>query len=341
MGIIILTVLIILILPLLYVWYGYRTVKRGLLSRQQVAPPQNSITDRSSQQPSVYSLTRRSLSSPVDVIQRRVSPPTPPVNQIQTQPTSHSTSKSSVFPSLQLQLSELAKIAWTTEQSFQYPQFLLNFQDFVNISTPAQVVEILLRHAARVTPGFQVPFMVPRVLVTSIPFAAGMFEEDEEGWVTIKVSLDFFQDKLAAQAILAHEVCHYILSNSGIRKPNFELNERYTDLCMFVCGFGEIFFAGYKRQSVQDDYRPGHRLGYLTDAEYQFAHQYVIQLHQSKEILPRSELDTLKKRLLQLLYSDETACQRNIEAERRRNPHKSELELYRDAIAHLERDRGR
>lgn len=174
-----------------------------------------------------------------------------------------------------------------------------------------------------------------------LPFAAGMFEVDEEGWVTIKVSPDFFQDKLAAQAIFAHEVCHYILSNSGIRKSNFELNERYTDLCMFVCGFGEIFLAGYKRQAAQNDYRSGHRLGYLTDAEYQFAHQYVIQLRQSKELLPPSELDTIKKQLLELLYGDESACKRNIEVERRKSPHKSEIELYKDTISRLLRDRGR
>jgi len=90
--------------------------------------------------------------------------------------------------------------------------------------------------------------------------------------------LNFFEDQLAAQAILAHEVCHYILNNSGIRKSDTEQNERYTDLCMFVCGFGQIFLAGYKRETAQSEYRRGHRLGYLTDAEYEFAQQYVTQL---------------------------------------------------------------
>ena len=335
MNIVILIVLIVLILLLLYVWYRHRVLKRGLSSQQQETFPENSIAQTSSPQP--YSYSGRSLASPVDVIQRRVSLPTPLVKPIQTP----KTSQSSVFPSLQSQLHELGTIAWTTEQSFRHPQFLLNFKDFVHITTPAQVVEVLIRHAQRITPGFQVPYMVPRVLVTPIPFAAGMFEVDEEGWVTIKVSPDFFQDKLAAQAILAHEVCHYILSNSGIRKSNFELNERYTDLCMFVCGFGEIFLAGYKRQAAQNDYRSGHRLGYLTDAEYQFVHQYVIQLRQSKELLSPSELDTIKKQLLKLLYGDENACKRNIEAERRKSPHKSEIELYKDTISRLLRDRGR
>jgi hypothetical protein len=244
------------------------------------------------------------------------------------------------FYSLQWQLGELAKMAWTTEESFRHPQFLLNLSDFAYTTAPAQVVEILLRHARRIAPGFEVPYMVPRVLVEPIPFAAGQFEVDEEGWVTIKVGSDFFEDKLAAQAILAHEVCQNSLGNSGIRKSDRELNERYTDLCMFVCGFGQIFLAGYKRETAQHEYRPGHRLGYLTDAEYEFAQRYVMQLRQSNELAPSSELDRLKKRLAQLIH-DANTCQRMIEAARRRHPHKSEIDLYRDEIYRLERDRGR
>ncbi|MEQ8996986.1 MAG: hypothetical protein RID53_10860 [Coleofasciculus sp. B1-GNL1-01] len=242
--------------------------------------------------------------------------------------------------SLQLQLREIVQIAWTTEDSFRYPQFLLNPNDLAQITTPSTVVEVLLRHVERIAPGFNVPYMVPRVLVTPLAFVAGLFEVDEEGWVTIKVGSQFFANRLAAQAILAHEVCHYILENSGIRKNDFTLNERYTDLCMFVCGFGQIFLAGYKEDLAQREYRPGHRLGYLTDAEYESAQHYVMQLRQSGELAPPSELDTLKKQLAQLVYDKET-CKRIIKAARRKYPHKPELELYRDAIERLERDRGR
>jgi hypothetical protein len=156
----------------------------------------------------------------------------------------------------------------------------------------------------------------------------------------IKVGTQFFADGLAARAILAHEVCHYILGNSGIRKSDFTLNERYTDLCMFVCGFGRVFLAGYKREYARHEYRPGHRLGYLTDTEYEFAQQYVMQLRQSEELAPPNELDTLKKRLAQLIYDAQT-CKRIIEVARRKYPHKSEIDLYRDEIDCLERDRGR
>ncbi|GBF79922.1 hypothetical protein AsFPU1_1322 [Aphanothece sacrum FPU1] len=253
---------------------------------------------------------------------------------------SHSSSLST-FPDLATQLLELATQAWTTEESFQQSQFLLNPADFVNITAPTQVIEVLIRHARRIVPGFSVPQMIPRVQVVSLPAAAGMFKVDEEGWVTIEVGANFFQDKLAAQAILVHEVCHYILENSGIRKSDVNLNERYTDLCMFICGFGEIFLAGYRRDVAQQNYHPGHRLGYLTDAEYHFAQRYVMQLRQSGEISPSKELDRLKKRLLNLCYGDQKMCSRLLEYERQKKPHQSDVELYQDAIDHLEGDRSR
>jgi hypothetical protein len=219
--------------------------------------------------------------------------------------------------------------------------FSLNTSHFAHAIAPTEVIEILLNHARRITPEFSVPQMTPRAIVESTPFAGGRFEVDAEGWVTIKVSPDFFKDKLAAQAILAHEVCHYILENSGIRKSDFQLNERYTDLCMFICGFGQIFLAGYKREPAQKEYRPGHRLGYLTDGEYQFANQYVVKLRQSHKLKLQSELDELRRRLFQLLYGDESACKRHIDAERKRSPDKSEVDMYQDVIFRLERDRGR
>ncbi|MFH7024514.1 MAG: hypothetical protein ACHBN1_03725 [Heteroscytonema crispum UTEX LB 1556] len=100
---------------------------------------------------------------------------------------------------------------------------------------------------------------------------------------------------------------------------------------MFVCGFGEIFLCGYKQTPAQQEYRPGHCLGYLTDAEYEYAFSYVMKLRQSNELAPPSELDTLKKRLRQLVF-DADSCSRLIKAARKRNPHKSEIDLYRDEI---------
>jgi predicted SprT family Zn-dependent metalloprotease len=241
--------------------------------------------------------------------------------------------------SIRLRVQNLAEIAWTTEQAFTHPHFLMSVEELAHFNTPEEVVKVLLRHAEQIAPGFAVPTMVPHVQVTSIPFAAGQFEVDEDGWVTIKLGSEFFQDKLAAHAILAHEVCHYILENSGIRQSDHLLNERDTDVCMFVCGFGALFLAGYRRKAAQRDYRPGHRLGYLSDADYRLAQREVMRLRSSTEIAPPSEVDSVKTRLLNLLYGDQATCQRYVEAERRRNPHQSEQQIYQAAIDRLERDR--
>ena len=149
-----------------------------------------------------------------------------------------SINENQVFSELQSQLKELAKLGWAQDETSWCSGFVLSSNNLTSEREPAQVIKSLLTHARRVAPEFSVPQMVPRTVIEPTPFAAGRFEVDEEGWVTIKVSPDFFNDRLAAQAILAHEACHYILENSGIRQRDFQLNERYTDLCMFICGFG-------------------------------------------------------------------------------------------------------
>ena len=256
-----------------------------------------------------------------------------------TQISSSSIRENQDFSDLELQLQELAKLGWAKDESSWISKSPLTGADLSNQISSAKVIEILLAHARQFSPEFNVPYLIPRTIVEAMPSAAGRFEVDEEGWVTIKISPEFFDDQLAAQAILAHEACHYILENSGIRYNDFYLNERYTDLCMFICGFGQIFLAGYKREPAQNQYRPGHRLGYLTDAEYQFANQYVIKLRELYRQKLQSKLNTKRKRLLQLVHGDESTLKRLVEYERLRNPDKSEELLYENAIDRLERGR--
>jgi hypothetical protein len=258
-----------------------------------------------------------------------------------TSENSSSSTNSSAFPELQGQINELAKVAWNTEASLRHSQFSLNLNTFGTLNAPSQIIEAFLRHANIVSPGLGIPTMLPRVLITPMASLAGTFEEDEEGYVTIRVSSNFSDDQLAAQAILAHEVCHYILENAGIRKTDFLLNEKMTDLCMFVCGFGDIFLRGYKRDAAKNDYRPGHRLGYLADEEYRFASHYVTELRRSGKIKPLGELEKIKKSLLHKLHGDLGSYNRQIQAERQRSPHKSEMEIHEDLLFRLERDLGR
>ena len=62
--------------------------------------------------------------------------------------------------------------------------------------------------------------------------------------------------------------------------------------------------------------------------------------HRSRVSQRPHELDTKRKRLLQLVYGDEGTLKRLVEYERRRSPNKSEVALYEDAIDRLERDRS-
>jgi hypothetical protein len=238
---------------------------------------------------------------------------------------------------IKFSLEKLAQLGWLQEESSWSANFTLDPSELSDLAQLDRVVKALLDRARRVAPGFAVPMMVPRVVLESMPAAAGQFEVDEEGWVTIRVSPDFERDLAAARAILAHEVCHYVLENRGIRQPNFELNERDTDLCMFICGFGDVFLAGYKRSFARNEYRPGHRLGYLNDAEYEFANHYTSELRATYRQNLKSELDVLKERLLLKAQGDRDRVQRLIDYERQRDRSLSEIELYRDAIARFER----
>jgi hypothetical protein len=239
------------------------------------------------------------------------------------------------------QIRELAQIAWSTEQAFSDPNFCLKKKALARITSPEQILDIFLSHARRIAPGLTVPHMVPHVYVGQMPGVwAGSFEVDSQGWVKIGVSRNFMSDNLAAQAILAHEICHYILDSAGLRKSDTDENERYTDLCMFVLGFDEVFLNGYSRPASKSEYRPGHHLGYLTDAEYQLARQYVRELRQTGEIAPPKELETLKQRLNQLTRDSEVS-KWVIKTARSKFPNKSEVELFRYEVDRLEWERRR
>lgn len=237
-------------------------------------------------------------------------------------------------------LEDLIARGWAKDQTNWSDNFVLQPQVFEQGMALDQVVKIFLDHARRTVPEFSIPHMVPRVVMESIAVGVGgQFQVDEEGWVTIRVSPQFYSDKSAAYAVLAHEVCHYILDNSGIGRKEVAMNEVLTDSCMFVCGFGRVFLAGYKRASASTDARSGHQLGYLTDSEYAFAQQFVIDMRQTRIQSLSTVSEVLKNRLLSLVQNDLACADRLIEYERRRSPNKSEANLYKNAIDRLMNDR--
>lgn len=150
---------------------------------------------------------------------------------------------------------------------------------------------------------------------------------DGEGFVFITVGSDFFTDLDAAAAILAQEVCHYLLENNGIRARSREVNERMTDVCMFVCGFGNVFRRGYLRPAAREDYRPGHRLGYLTDQECQVTGDYVAALRRSNSLGLPDELQELRRQLNNRV--PDAVRKRMLDHKRSTLPLASEADLYR------------
>jgi hypothetical protein len=186
----------------------------------------------------------------------------------------------------------------------------------------------------RVAPGLDVPVMIPPIQVSPLTEAAGQFVE-EDGWVKIVLSPTFASKPYAVQSILCHEVCHYVLEANGIRMKNKEDNERLTDIAMFVLGLGRIFLAGY-RDHRHIEYRTGHRLGYLTDAEYKYLEEEVVRLRSAGSLVPTNE-DVLLRRLRNRLGGDDQKVRRYLEHARKKYPEKTEDERIRDILIDLER----
>jgi hypothetical protein len=184
-------------------------------------------------------------------------------------------------------LDRLAAAAWGAREDIRGRTLNLRIRDLPRSGADA-AVERMLRHARETAPRLNVPRLVPRITIESLPVAAGQFVEDQ-GWVKIVVNKTFLSSLPAARAILCHELAHYVLNATGIREASTLANERLTDAAMFVLGLGDIFLGGY-RSTLVSEYRPGYRLGYLSDVEYQFVGRYVHYLwSEGDKLLSRDE----------------------------------------------------
>jgi hypothetical protein len=240
------------------------------------------------------------------------------------------------FVKLKSRLDRLATEAWQSKESLDI-DLLLN-PVALPASSPDRVIEEILNHVRRVAPGFSVPLRVPRVDTGALIDAGGQFKVSD-GWVSVKLANHFLMDRRAVGAILAHEVCHYILENSGIRESNVDENERLTDACMFVCGLGSLFLDGYKRDVARVENRTGHRLGYLTDAEYNFAARYVRDLRSNNPLGLLTAADHLKRKLVARI-PDNDVRERLVRNAQVRYPEKTDPEIYELVLDGYEHDRG-
>lgn len=116
----------------------------------------------------------------------------------------------------------------------------------VNNKSPDRILEAIYSHARRWAPGLDVPYAVPRLRFTANDLdSSGSFSVSENGWTTIEVALVLRGMSMALARVLAHEACHHILNHAGLdTRNNSRLNERRTELAMFVCGFGQLALDG-------------------------------------------------------------------------------------------------
>lgn len=238
------------------------------------------------------------------------------------------------FAKLKGQIDKLAKDAWKSQESLT-AEFLLNATKLPADSE--KTIETILNHVRQIAAGLSVPHKIPRMETGSLVDAGGQFKASD-GWVSIRLANHLLMDRKAVHAILAHELCHYVLENSGIREKDYEQNERLTDLFMFVCGLGKLFLDGYKRESTQNEYRQGHRLGYLTDKEYGFAAKYVFELRSNNSLQLPTRLEEIKQRFT-IRVNDAPTRDRLMKHARKTYPEKTELELYEIVIEQFERER--
>lgn len=179
-------------------------------------------------------------------------------------------------------LESLAAEAWSKPSLDPSGAFLLPSAGLWRDSSPqglGRTLRTFYEHARTWAPGFDVPTFVPPILIANPKSHAGVFGVDAENYGTITVSTEFLTSVEATLLILAHEACHHILLQSGLSyqfKNDVPVNERITDLAMFVCGFGEIVQRGHSVVKRSGGRLTSIHLGYLPSDEYESAHRYVL-----------------------------------------------------------------
>jgi hypothetical protein len=125
------------------------------------------------------------------------------------------------------------------------------------------------------------------VRIVALVLEAGHFRLDKNGYASIAVSTEYLGSIEATTLILAHEACHHILLQSGVSfqfKEDVILNERITDLTMFVCGFGEIIRGGDSVVRKRNGLHVNMHLGYLDNRECDEAYRYVLAKREAERL---------------------------------------------------------
>jgi hypothetical protein len=236
------------------------------------------------------------------------------------------------FANLRWRIDKLAKAAWESSETLGDDFFLVSPSSLDGL-TRHEIVRAYLDHARKIATGLPIPQRVPDIKSKVSNDSAGTFGATQ-GWPIINLAVDL-PSLAAVRAVLAHEVCHYILNAAGLREDDSLDNEKLTDLSMFVLGLGHVFLSGYRTLGNSEEYRPGHRMGYLTDAEYAFASRYVMTARHDNTIKLPSRIELLRSRIITRV--GEKAHERLLTAARFKQPHSTEAEIYESVYDSLAR----
>lgn len=240
-------------------------------------------------------------------------------------------------------LEQLARVGWTNPT--RPPQGFLLVPDSLGhprLTRELQhVFDRLYAHVRIWAPGFNTPYSLPEITITRVDDGktAGDFTIREQPTVTITEK--YLDSPTVLRLILAHEACHHILNLSALNDPDRQVNERKTDLTMYICGFGEIARQGY--ESVQRRFLTTRilHLGYLQSAEHQQAYKWA---RQRRDELSRNidvfcgEEQNLYKQLLNIVQGNQMALERWVDRTANRYPRLSTRELYQTMIEEYQRD---
>lgn len=234
-------------------------------------------------------------------------------------------------------LRDLATKAWKSSESLHITPFTLE-PEVVHSLRFEDGLRRMMKHAAKIAPGLEVPLYTPVLRHSNTPTStAGQFRADEDGYTFIEIDNRFLLDIKASYAILSHELCHYILETSGIRETDTAENERMTDICMFVLGFGPLFLQGYKRELAQTSFRSGYRVGYLSDSDYRELNAFVLKLREKGNLRLSSREEELTAKIINRLHGNQSQFERYLRYWEQKHPDMSHIDRLEGILYDLQR----
>lgn len=234
-------------------------------------------------------------------------------------------------------LRDLATKAWKSSESLRITLFTLE-PEVIHSLRFEDGLRRMMKHAARIAPGFEVPLYTPVLRHSNTPInTAGQFRADEDGYTFIEIDNRFLLDIKASYSILSHELCHYILETSGIRETDTNENERLTDICMFVLGFGPLFLQGYKRDLAQTSFRSGYRVGYLSDSDYEKLNDFVLELRKKGNLPLSSREKELTEIIINRLHGNQSQFERYLRYWESKHPEMSYIDRLEGILYDLQR----